>query len=244
MKYISLVTLLIVNVFFIGDSFSSDNIVRTMDVSGKNGDFIDVELIKRIGKGTVFFSNGWRKADLTGKYQWINKGNLYLIASYKPGQINPGNIAIVYFSGNDYAVLNQGDGYLKLNEFLEEFFYKFPAEEGDRNKVLRTIIKLVHDTRGYVGSKRLYQSQKRELFKWQWLQGSIKDFSIYEKYCEDPVLLVEGASNKWSYSLSYFNVDGSVDQIDIVGFIKPFKIEKVVKTQMLKEGSFSFPDEF
>lgn len=227
-----------VNGFCINDSFSYESAALSVNASEEVHNFINIQLLKDIGKGTVFSKEGWVKSDLTSEYYWIKKGKVFLF--YKSGHVS----MVYYDNDNEYVVINRGDGYLKLNEFLEEHFSRFPSNKAEQNKVLSTIIELVHDTRGYVGSRRLYQSQKRELFKWQWLQGNIKDFSVYEKYCEDPILLVEGANNKWSYSFYYFNVEGSVDKIDITGLIKPFRIEKVEKKEMLKEGSFSFPDEF
>ena len=238
MKYQLLLAVLMVNGFCINDSFSYESAALSVNASEEVHNFINIQLLKDIGKGTVFSKEGWVKSDLTSEYYWIKKGKVFLF--YKSGHVS----MVYYDNDNEYVVINRGDGYLKLNEFLEEHFSCFPSNKAERKKVLSTIIELVHDTRGYIGSRRLYQSQKRQPFKAQWMQGSVKDFSVYEKYCDDPVLLVEDVLNKWSYSLYYFNVKGSVDRIDIIGVIEPFRIDKVNKTEILKERSFSFPDEF
>lgn len=179
----------------------------------------------------------WHIKDISEWYgEWLLPDErLVRVTKYTPKKI-----AIVHLNGEGKGiVLNRPEGIPRLSSILSHRLKQFPDDAGERLLLMRRITALHFNPVYDVGSERLLKIHRNGID--EWLYGSVKDPSVFKKYCRNPIYNLNSDANNWSADFFVFKPDGGMDKVAASGKITPFSLESVSSEEELKAGSFSWP---
>ncbi len=136
--------------------------------------------------------------------------------------------------------LNAQSGYSKIRTILSA---GFPGALQDKEQFELMLKELAYFTvpEGVRYTRAQFTRMKQRGVLQEWLRGTVKDASVFEKHCRDPVLSHDSKSGKWSLSFYVFNPAGGVSLVQAHGSDKPFRMEAITVEEVMKAGSFYYP---